>query len=256
MHRGRTAGDFLRVTGNIRALTRAMNPDGHMACNVHVSFIVGRINFREIGEMLRTASEAGAGTVHFGFASIREQDSGNPMRLSDEDLAELRRITEDAIGTVPETGLGHNLRTFASSVPHYLDRQVVGPAVVPCYIGWYTTFILGNGSVLPCAQSIDPVGCLDGTRSFREIWLSKEYSRFRRAARALPLPDPDLGEAECAGCTWRWKNLEVHNLIRPWSRITCGDDVRRLRLSAVPARLLGKAAGIFRVRRREGGGSP
>lgn len=228
MHIGRKPDDFRSVKDGIRFLSRFMNPAGSRTPGVTVSFVIGAVNYLEIKDMLRTAAETGAGGVVFTFASLRDDDAGNPMRMTDQQVSRLKGIVDDVLPFAAELDLEHNLSQFRFSAPHYLENSMIGPAVTPCYMGWYTTYILGNGCVLPCAQSLDPIGRLTDTVGFREIWLSRDYIRFRKAALALPSYHPMLELAECDGCTWRWKNMARHNFLRPWNRLECGDDIEKL----------------------------
>ena len=74
-----------------------------------------------------------------------------------------------------------NLTLFAAEAPAYLSDEIVGPAIVPCYVGWYFTVVLGNGSVLPCCQCTEPIDQVSKERSFADVWASQKYGDFRAA---------------------------------------------------------------------------
>jgi hypothetical protein len=112
-----------------------------------------------------------------------------------------------------------NLNTFAATVPSYLGGNVVGPAVVPCYVGWYFANILANGSVMPCCQCARPQGVVTRDVRVADIWRSPAYDVFRRAARRLPEESPALSDCECHRCMLRPRNVSLHNMLHPWNRI-------------------------------------
>ena len=67
-----------------------------------------------------------------------------------------------------------------------MPSEIVGPPVVPCYVGWYFTVILGNGSVHALLPVRRAVGQVTNERRLADVWASGEYAEFRTAARSLP----------------------------------------------------------------------
>src|SRR5262249_37760531 len=121
----------------------------------------------------------------------------------------------------------NNLDTFSATIPPYMASEVAGPPVVPCYVGWYFTVILGNGSVLPCCQCAAPVGQVTKERRFAEVWASREYADVRTAARALPEESDRLTTCECNNCQLRPRNVAIHNFLHPLNQIQAGRDVQK-----------------------------
>ena len=136
----------------------------------------------------------------------------------------MRRSTPQARAAARELGVTTNVDTFAATVPTYMSAEVKGPTVVPCYVGWYFTVVLGNGSVLPCCQCANPLGRVSAERRFADIWSSEQYGAFRDAARHLPQPNDSLSSCECDRCMLRPRNVTIHNMLHPWNRIDGGDE--------------------------------
>lgn len=247
IHTGRTLDDYSSVIRNTRFVADRKGSLGSAVPFVQTSFIIGAVNHLEIDTMLHAASEMGAQKVFFTHASLGK-GAGNGMKLSVEQFHDLREILTESEALAEELGLESNLSMFSCSVPHYLEQEVVGPAVVPCFVGWYTTFIIGNGCVMPCAQSVEPVGRVTEICSFTEIWHSRAYRRFRMAARSLPRKDGVLSLSECDRCTWRSKNIAIHNFIRPWRSIECSGEVEQLTLRNIRLRLVKKASRLWKRR--------
>jgi Iron-sulfur cluster-binding domain len=123
-----------------------------------------------------------------------------------------------------------------------MASEVVGPAVVPCYVGWYFTVILGNGSVMPCCQCKAPIGQVTSKRRFAEVWASREYADFRTAARSLPDKNDRLKTCECDNCQLRPRNLAIHNFLHPLNRIQAGQEVQRFTLEDFVKKMRGQKA--------------
>jgi hypothetical protein len=104
----------------------------------------------------------------------------------------------------------------------YIPSKMVGPTVVPCYVGSYYTTILGNGSVIPCYQYASPVGHLREERRFADIRASPEYAEFRTVARSLPKMSDRLMTCECDNCALGPRNLAIHNFLHPLNPIQVG----------------------------------
>jgi hypothetical protein len=80
--------------------------------------------------------------------------------------------------------------------------------------------------VLPCAQSAAPLGQVTKTNRFRDVWASNKYSDFRVAAKSLPVENELLKTCECDNCQFRPRNIALHNLLHPLSKIPTGGEVK------------------------------
>jgi radical SAM protein with 4Fe4S-binding SPASM domain len=153
----------------------------------------------------------------------RTQDLAMSQAQHDEMMASLPA----ALAKATALKVSNNIAKFGATIPSYLASEVVGPPVVPCYVGWYFSVVLGNGTVLPCAQCTAPIGQVTKDRSFAEVWASGEYAEFRTAAKALPEKHMRLETAECDNCQLRARNVAIHNFLHPLGRIEAGDEVEK-----------------------------
>jgi hypothetical protein len=120
-------------------------------------------------------------------------------------------------------GVLNNLRTFGATVSPYMPSVMVGPAVVPSYVGWYFTVIRLGHALLPVYCAYRKV---TKERRFSQVWASGQYADFRSAARSLPEKNDGLKTFECDDCQLRPRNFALHNFLHPWSRIPAGPDVQ------------------------------
>ncbi len=223
-HVTETPANYLKVKKNLRFLADCKIAAGSAIPQITLSFVISSKNFFEIDKMVEVAHEVGAQEIQFNHAVTHEGTAD--LALSDaqyQDLqAQLPTIRERAVAL----GLESNLETFAASTPPYMPSQEAAPSVVPCYVGWYFTVILGNGSVMPCCQCSQPVGQVTEERGLADIWASEGYAQFRSAARSLPDPSERLASCECGNCQLRPRNVAIHNLLHPLNQVQAGEEVK------------------------------
>jgi MoaA/NifB/PqqE/SkfB family radical SAM enzyme len=217
--------DYIKVKKNLRVLSDCKIAAGTNLPYLSLSFVSSSKNYFEIANMIEVAHEVGAQETTFIHTVIHE---GTPdLALNDSQYAELQASIPQVQGRAAVLGIQNNLGTFAATIPPYMPNEVTGPAVVPCYVGWYFTVILGNGSVMPCCQCKTPIGQITSERRFADVWASHDYGRFRTAAKALPQKNERLKSCECDNCQLRPRNLALHNLLHPLTQIEVGDDVEK-----------------------------
>jgi MoaA/NifB/PqqE/SkfB family radical SAM enzyme len=228
IHVTETPQDYLRLKGNLKRLMRLRREADRAAPQLTLSFIIGSKNYFELERMVDVAIEIGADEARFVHTVVHERTVD--LALDRTQLQALAASIPAARARATAGGVQTNLDAFAAEVPPYRLDETPDQSVVPCYVGWYFTVILGNGSVMPCCQCATPVGRVTADRTFGQLWASDEYSAFRTAARQLPAPSPQLRSCECNRCQLRPRNIAIHNLLHPVDRIPAGREVRKFGL--------------------------
>jgi MoaA/NifB/PqqE/SkfB family radical SAM enzyme len=221
--------NYRKVLANLTRLSELRNERHAAAPHIRLSFVVGALNYHELAQMVEVAKRVGANESYFVHTVVHEGNT--ELALTHEQYDQLRQAIPGVERLAAELGVQTNLKTFAATVPTYLDDRVEGPAVVPCYVGWYFTNVLANGSVMPCCQCAKPVDRITKERSFREIWQSEAYRTFRTAAKNLPEKSEAVASCECDRCMLRPRNVSIHNLLHPLDRIDIGEDDQLFRVS-------------------------
>jgi radical SAM protein with 4Fe4S-binding SPASM domain len=224
IHVTETPEDFLKVKKNLRYLADCKIAANSTLPFISLSFVITSKNFFEIEKMIEVAHEVGAQEAQFVHTVVHS--GTQDLMLSDQQYRQLHASLPAAHAKAAALGIGTTLKKFEDSIPPYMPSELVGPTVVPCYVGWYFAVILGNGSVLPCAQSAAPLGQVTKTRRFKDVWASSKYSDFRIAAKSLPARNELLKTCECDNCQFRSRNVSLHNFLHPFSTITAGDDAK------------------------------
>jgi MoaA/NifB/PqqE/SkfB family radical SAM enzyme len=223
-HVTETPADFLNVKKNLRFLADCKAAAGSKFPMMGLSFVISSKNYFEIAEMVEVGAEVGAQEVQFNHTTVREPTLD--LALSEAQYQELQGCLPALIERATELGLQSNLKTFQATIPAYLQSEIVGPPVVPCYVGWYFTVILGNGSVVPCCQCASPIGQVTKDRRFADIWASPDYEEFRSAAKGLPEASERLKTCECDRCQLRPRNVAIHNLLHPLNQLQTGEEAK------------------------------
>jgi MoaA/NifB/PqqE/SkfB family radical SAM enzyme len=224
IHVTETPENYLRVKRNLRCLSDYKIAAGSEVPYLSLSFVISSKNYFELDSMVSVASEVGAQEAAFVHTVLHD---GTPdLALNQEQYQELLASIPAAQAKAAALNVQTNLRLFATMAPPYMQNEIVGPSVVPCYVGWYFTVILGNGSVLPCCQCTEPIEQVTKGRSFSDVWASENYKEFRKAAKQLPMLNERLKTCECDNCQLRSRNIAIHNFLHPLQPIACGDDVQ------------------------------
>lgn len=223
-HVSETPADYLKVKKNLRFLADCKDAAGSKSPYISLSFAISSKNYFEVDKMIEVAAEVKAQEVMFNHTTLREPTVD--LGLSEPQYQELQGRLPALIERAAELGLESNLKTFHATIPSYLSSEIVGPPVVPCYVGWYFTVVLGNGSVMPCCQCASPLGQVTKDRRFAEVWASSEYEEFRAAARGLPEASERLKTCECDRCQLRPRNVAIHNLLHPLNQVETGEEAK------------------------------
>jgi MoaA/NifB/PqqE/SkfB family radical SAM enzyme len=224
-HVSETPENYLKVKKNLRFLSDCKIAAGSELPFLNLSFVITCKNYFEIADMIEVAHEVGAQDAEFIHPVLN--DGGRDLAMSATQYREFQESLPAAREKAAALGVLSNLETFSFSTPPYMPSEIVGPTVVPCYVGWYFTEVLGNGSVLRCPHSTAPIGKLTDERRLADVWASPDYAEFRIAAKSLPAKSDRLATCQCDNCQLRPRNLAIHNFLHPLNRIHSGKEVQK-----------------------------
>jgi radical SAM protein with 4Fe4S-binding SPASM domain len=168
----RVGGTFEQADKGLRALINRRNELGLKKPFVEFQFIVMKHNENQLDDVIRYGNNVGVDKVVFKTMQISSYE--NALKFLPSNKKFRRYAVEDGTYRI-KNGLKNH-----------------------CFALWRTSVITWDGKVVPCCFDKDAefkLGLLNG-RSFKEIWKSDEYYKFRKGVL-----DNRAGLEMCTNCT-------------------------------------------------------
>jgi radical SAM protein with 4Fe4S-binding SPASM domain len=190
---------------------------------INLNMPINRHNCMNIEGRMELIRASRCDSVSFGFY----RDWGGEFEslcLLPGDIERIRKDLMSARRQLESLGVKHNVEEYLGLLQ--LDRHVWSQ--VPCYAGWFQSYLKVDGTVLPCGHCYSEVGNLM-EKSFAEIWNGAAFREFRRlGSNSKTLAS--LGEScDCANCCQMKDNLRVHRLFKwvaPLLPVTAGREIK------------------------------
>lgn len=181
---------------------------------MHLSFVIQNNNYFEMPDMVRLAHEVGAHRVAFNRISVYE---GSRFLMLDErqNHDALEKFLPEAERLGGQLGVATNAEFFRAR-PGDQQRSKNIHSETPCYIGWYFSIILADGTVNPCCECLRAIGTLQKER-FRDVWFGPSYRQFRGEITDLPNSDKEVSGCRCYNCSFALHNQSMHRVLHPLS---------------------------------------
>jgi MoaA/NifB/PqqE/SkfB family radical SAM enzyme len=209
MHTPPTAFESIKRT--ISQVTEAKRAMGSDYPFLNLSFVIQNNNYFEMSDMVRTAHEVGAQKAH--FIGISTYEGTKFLALNDQQKIEMPDYLQRAVDLADGLGIQTNAEYFLSRARGYKGTKDVY-AKVPCYISWFFSIILADGTVNPCCECLRALGTLKTDR-FKDIWFGSAYRKFRAENTNLPFSDKEIPGCRCHDCGFALHNLAMHRVLHP-----------------------------------------
>jgi MoaA/NifB/PqqE/SkfB family radical SAM enzyme len=199
---------FEKVVEGLRLFSRLKTERKTRIPQVALHHPINRNNFRQVEELALLAQRTGCNGFTFApFYTNRSKVSS--LSLSRDEESQARNMLAGLKRRFRDGSLSHN-------IDELLCRYETGPNVwdrLPCYIGWISSRIKADGSILPCAPCNLVLGSLKET-TFHQIWNNAAYRDFRRKTmtRAGLMSMSDA--CDCSYCCNLVNNLKVEKYFR------------------------------------------
>jgi MoaA/NifB/PqqE/SkfB family radical SAM enzyme len=207
-HPHATADEFDSILSGLRLLSRLTSAVAAGPV-VELTHPIARHGAASILPAMELAGRAGCARVRFsvlvdfGEAGIRD------FALRDDEQEQVRENLRRAERRGVELGVETN-------VEEVLLRYRLGARVwdsVPCYMGWYGSFVGTDGGVHVCQRSEVPFGILSQNR-FGKIWNNPDYRAFRRRCLNGEHPASWLHNIDCNFCPHAVNHHRLHQVFR------------------------------------------
>lgn len=168
-----------------------------------------RDNMLQLDTMVDRAVAAGMDRVHFSVVIDFNQESLAPYMLTPQEIEVVREQLRRLRPRINSLGLDHN-------IDDVLLRYKIGRSVldnVPCYSGWFYSFLDTGGKVRICQRATRALGDLQ-EQSFNEIWNGPAYRSSRRQALNHRIFEGEGQRIDCSFCPHLANNHRVHRVYR------------------------------------------
>lgn len=227
MHPNDPTASWPRVLEGLRLLQQGGVPTS-------LAFVLCSENYQDLEAAIDLAGEYGASLAiqpirpfvrkAEGQAEFDAEQKGL-LRLTEAHLSELlarrdslrRRAEQRGVSVyglwdflaLAERGLTGDAETGTSERLGDLYQQQ------PCYVGWFFSRVLIDGTVTACCQCVGGISFGSIARqSFAEIWRSPQYRWFRTTALHAPLHETEIWKCcECTVCDSVTKNRRAHQIL-------------------------------------------
>ncbi len=181
--------------------------------------VISKVNYKGLEGMYDYALSVQADSVYFTVVDIIEGSTDSLLLSADDRQAvdQTCNIIEKKNKTLfgKEKILLDNFQGFRDRIndQHAKTGQYDEDRVesIPCYIGWLFCRVMADGQVAPCCRGVNiPMGDLH-EQSFKEIWFSEKYNRFRKRAKNIREYREYFSQIGCGKtCDNHMHNMEMH----------------------------------------------
>jgi radical SAM protein with 4Fe4S-binding SPASM domain len=174
--------------------------------NLHLP--INRNNHQNIQGREELASRLGCDSVSLGFF----RDWGGCFEHLTLSPGDLDNISGDLSRMQKRLKSEH----IFLNVEEYLGQARLGPnawRAVPCYVGWYQSYIKVDGTILPCGHCYYDVGNMM-EQSFESIWNGTKMREFRQNGLRMQNAQAPPLHCDCVNCCNIKDNLRVHRVFK------------------------------------------
>ena len=207
-HPGESLSYLDRRRRGLERLASAKSRKNQSSPRVNIQLPLNRNNFTNLEERVDLVLASGCEEITLGFF----RDWGGQFEdrcLLPEDGESMRAGLQSARTRFEAAGIGHNVDEYLARIRWAADAW----RSVPCYAGWYQSYVKVDGTVLACGHCSLVMGNLHD-HPFAEIWNGPAYKEFRRQSAnpegLLSLKD----RCDCANCCLWSHNVRVHRAFR------------------------------------------
>lgn len=177
-------GTFYIITENLRRLMELRRQAGKSKPRLIISHVIHNMNYHELIEMALNDSTVKPDAVRYYL--IRLDVMNRFLQLKPEHIESIKKMVPQIGDILHKNGIefvdnfefqlgNYDEKTGAWSKDFFLKHG--------CTIGWYFNLIPAKYDMSFCCH-LRTVGYVD-KKSYKDIWFSKEYKRWRRQAKYL-----------------------------------------------------------------------
>jgi len=210
-------GTFERIQKLLLLLSELKKKFNQKNPTVTLIDVICAPNYQDTVKMVELASKVGAQGVGFKRVDVIPETKG--LLLNEAQLKELKDLLKEA----KEKAIILGIETSIDFYDKYIAKGITTGdytsnyyTQIPCYVGWLSSRILSDGSVIPCCGCYSPALGNIYNNSFYEIWYSKEYQKFRQQSINIQKNPILVKNCKCYSCIDFEFNLGVYRRLHPF----------------------------------------
>lgn len=179
-----TKETFHTIVKNLKRLMQIKKESGKHDPRLTMTHVIHTLNHHELIDMAETDAEIGTDAARFYL--IRLDDNNKHLKLSDRELGIIKKDLPVAARIFKDNNIDF-VDNIKFQLEHYDNNTGAWSKDIflqeGCTIGWYFCLIPALYDVSMCCH-LRTVGYLN-KQSFKELWNSREYRRYRIMAKFL-----------------------------------------------------------------------
>jgi MoaA/NifB/PqqE/SkfB family radical SAM enzyme len=177
-------GDFARVMGGIKRLSRLKAALRNQLPVLDLNFLAMRSNLPELPRLLGIAAEFGIREVNVFYPSFFKEEYVADCLYFDQERSD--ELFQEASAIAPDLGIQLNLPPLFSQSPEPGFSEVIADKP-PCLDPWTKLIIGVDGTASLCCAGPTAIGNL-AEQDFQSVWNSERAAMFRRTVNTSKAP--------------------------------------------------------------------
>jgi MoaA/NifB/PqqE/SkfB family radical SAM enzyme len=253
-HPNQTGETFNKIKTVLKFISKMKHIRNSLIPRVTFHNVIFNLNYKDIDEMIKFALRVRADDIQFvPVDTIKDGTEslllGEPERKNLlEYLYEIKKNYNSTTfqyqasdgGSITLSDFDGFIRRVEklNTLTGVYDREIVEE--YPCYTGWLFARIMATGDIAPCCKGHRMKMGNIHENSFKDIWYSDTYNKFRYNGLHLDKSNPyflKIGNSAdpgtgCYNCDNLWQNIPMHKRI---TRLKSNPLLSRLSSSALAA---------------------
>lgn len=207
---------FLEVVSSVEKIIAARKE----STPVYLTNVITSRTYKDLPAMARLGARLGVdGVDYFVCGAFKKIDD---LELESRHIREVKSVISEVKELEKKLDIKTNVRVFEKELDTATQswkRTNRIQTEVPCYAGWIFSVVAPDGRVFPCCYCKNSLGNIY-ENSFKEIWYSSKYNKFRRAGKLLPRKGKTEALEKCpcfTVCNFWSNNLLIFKALHPLS---------------------------------------
>lgn len=191
----RRGSDIDKITDDLREIIRVRNERGLKYPWINFVFCAMKSNLFELPDLVRLAADIGIDEVKVVYLTAFDQELAKEVLWNHTE--EVRTVFDEAEKIGNELGI-------AIKLPHLQGEDVAGNMEhKECFVSWRDFFIGSDGYIRPCMSTSIQFEKFDVNKSFKDMWNSEYYQRYRSIVNESNLMDSPCRRCyQSSHCNW------------------------------------------------------